>query len=161
MKIKEARKEMDSLAQNIDKLTQQKIDLEQKIDKMNKKPSKNLRSCVSPESPLDDYVERQSSTDTLIQEKEASLRRKLTRFERDKANFYKNSRTEEIERCKELKQHAKEFLEAFNLSSKDFDSASTKYDSEADFTEWEKKNPPPISKQLQRSQSLKTKDIAE
>ena len=159
VKIKEARKEIDSLDGEIDKLLKEKTNLEQKIANTKEKPSKTFRSCISPESPMDNLIQRQSSTITLIHDKQESLKRKLVRFEVKKGNLYQASRKDEVERSEQLKQYATNFLEAFNLKVTEFEQTSKIYDADADLTEWEKKNPPLNSKQLQRSQSVKNKDI--
>lgn len=137
VKIKEARAGINNLAKKIAQLEQDKKEIERQIAGGRQNPLKSFANCITPQTPSDNLIERQSSVEIKIKSKKATLRQKITRFERNKTTLYEESKVEEIERCKLLKKQATAFLKAFDVTSEDFKQVSTEYDAKNDLNHWE------------------------
>ena len=170
LKIKEARSAIDSLDEEIKRLTQENTRLGQKISACKEKSWTDPRNCIDSQGRMDGLLGRQDSTTTLLSTKQSTLRRKLDRFNSSKDTYYQESKVEEIKRCEELKQYATKFFGAFGLKSENssevsesckaqngFEQVSGIYDAKIDFEQWEKKHFPSDTAKLQRSQSRKKK----
>lgn len=157
VKINQARADVDKSTKELEHLEEEKKRIDNQMTNNQQRSLKTLVSCVDSQKHSDDLFQHQTSTATNIKNKTKQHQKLLKTFSQRKDQLYAESKIEEINRCKQLKEQSMKFLQSFPIKSDEYNTLSENYNAENDFNNWEKETFPSNTKKLVKSQSIDKK----